>query len=110
MQIWVQNLNLDVNLGAVKGTTAFINGELPCFAVQRIPKGALCSGPDFIRPNRIFRSRGQVHLELAEAKLAQDVLHEAQQLLNFWHNPLRGAEDVSIILHSSPGAADWTTS
>lgn len=100
------NLNLDVDLGAVECATPLINCEFPFFAVQCIPKSSFSSGPHFIRPDRIFRSGGQIHLELAEAKLSQDVLDKAQQLLDLRHNLLRGAEDVGIILHSYLGADD----
>lgn len=90
-------VDLDVDLGSVKGAVTMVEGPWESAIVQGNLKCFLRLVPQIIAAKPVFRPRRQLHLE-REVKNGVNMLQEVENVRNLARNLLRCAENVSIIL------------
>ena len=100
-------VDLDVDLGPVKGSVAVVEGPLEAAIVQGDLKCTLCLVPQFITAKPVLWPRRQLQLE-REVKDGVNVLQEVQTVRNLARDLIRCAENVSIIL-LEPSDTDQST-
>ena len=74
--------DLDVDLGAVKRAAALVHLVVPPLLGERLDERALRALPNLGAAHALLRLGAEVHLEVREPELAQDVLGQVQHAQN----------------------------
>ena len=88
----------ELELGAVEGPLAGIDGEVEPGGFDRRPERRLGPVPDLVRSDPPFRPVGELDVHVLEAEITVDAQDELAHPPALVGDLLRGAEDVGVVL------------